>query len=443
MTQIHRALELATDTKDLIIEASAVERVSEVFTRHFPDRQPLVVADDNTFHVAGERVDGLLRASHPSCPESQVFPGSPVLHPEYEHIRHVSEILKRHDAIGVAVGSGTINDIVKLASHEAGRRYMAVATAASMDGYASFGAAILKDGFKQTLPCAAPLSVLADVSLLTHSPYNMTASGYGDLLGKVTAGADWLIADVLGTETIDRNVWALVQSSLRSWTDDPRSLKAGDPDALAILFEGLIMSALAMQAYGGTRPASGTEHLFSHVWEMQGLEVAGVPVSHGFKVGMGTLAASAFMEELFRGDLTREDRKNAVDSWEPREERERAVRAAFSGAPFLGEVVRVSMEKHLDRERHAKRLDCIFDRWDVIRQAVARQLLPFDRIMELLDLAGCPVEPADAGLDTERLALTFSLAHMIRPRYTVLDLAYELGRLEDTVGRVFSSGVYF
>src|SRR3954452_1581683 len=70
-------------------------------------------------------------------------------------------------------------------------RTLAVATAASVDGYTSFGASITKDGFKQTLTCPAPRAVLADLDVLTAAPAIMTASGYGDLLGKVPAGADW------------------------------------------------------------------------------------------------------------------------------------------------------------------------------------------------------------------------------------------------------------
>ncbi len=97
----------------------------------------------------------------------------------------------------MAVGSGSLNDIVKRAAHEAGRPYLSVATAASMDGYTAFGAAITKDGYKQTMTCPAPRAVLADLEVLAGAPPAMTASGYGDLLGKVTAGADWLVADAL------------------------------------------------------------------------------------------------------------------------------------------------------------------------------------------------------------------------------------------------------
>src|SRR4029453_7065088 len=138
--------------------------------------------------------------------------------------------LSGHDAVPVAVGSGSLNDIVKRAAHEAGRPYLGVATAASMDGYTAFGAAITRAGYKQTMTCPAPRplvaaraprALVADLEVLAGAPADMTASGYGDLLGKVTAGADWLVADALGIEPVDPKVWELVQGPLRGGGGGP------------------------------------------------------------------------------------------------------------------------------------------------------------------------------------------------------------------------------
>ena len=95
--------------------------------------------------------------------------------------------LKNHDAIPIAVGSGTINDLTKLSSHLTGRRYMCVGTAASMDGYTAFGASITADGSKQTFNCPAPQACLADLDIICQAPIEMTASGYADLFAKITA----------------------------------------------------------------------------------------------------------------------------------------------------------------------------------------------------------------------------------------------------------------
>ena len=130
-------------------------------------------------------------------------------------MRELENWMQSHDAIPVAVGSGTINDLVKLAAHRSGRPYLCAATAASMDGYTAFGASITHEGAKQTFHCPAPRAVIADIAVMKGAPSDMSASGYADLLAKVTAGADWLLADALGVEALDETAWQLVQGGLR------------------------------------------------------------------------------------------------------------------------------------------------------------------------------------------------------------------------------------
>ena len=148
----------------------------------------------------------------------------PDLYAEYSYIDLLVESLKEHDAIPVAVGSGTINDLTKLSSHLTGRRYMCVATAASMDGYTAFGASITAEGAKQTFSCPAPLAVLADTNIIRKAPGIMTASGYADLFAKVTAGADWILADWMGVEKIDETAWSIVQDGLHDALANPEAL---------------------------------------------------------------------------------------------------------------------------------------------------------------------------------------------------------------------------
>ena len=174
----------------------------EVFENSFGESPAVVVADGNTFEVAGREVQRRLEVAGPHGRALRVSGGVAPL-AEYSNIEKLRDSLREHDAIPVAVGSGTLNDVVKRAAHECERPYMCVGTAASMDGYTAFGASIEKDGLKQTLSCPAPRAVVADLEVLKHAPEDMTASGYADLLGKVTSGADWLIADALKIEKID------------------------------------------------------------------------------------------------------------------------------------------------------------------------------------------------------------------------------------------------
>jgi glycerol-1-phosphate dehydrogenase [NAD(P)+] len=446
--RIADALQEATDTADVIIgEGVLGEATADLFARSFDDLPGVVVADENTHRVAGETVAERLKDAGRELVDPYVFPGRPTLHADYENVETLVASLRRHDAIAVAVGSGTLNDIVKRASHECGRPYMNVATAASMDGYTAFGAAITKDGFKRTMECSAPRAVLADVTVLAQAPAPMTSAGYADLLAKISAGADWLVADALEVEPIDPKPWSLVQGPLREATARPGDLHAGDPEALDALIEGLILSGLAMQATSSSRPASGAEHQFSHLWEMAGLgehpEHGEPPLSHGFKVGLGTVSIAALYERLLARDLAELDIDAAVAAWPSWDEVERRVRAAHT-TPGLDEpAVQQSKAKYVDAEQLAGRLRLARERWPQLRERLTGQLLPADRLRAQLKDAGCPTTPAEIGLSTEDLKATYRRAQMIRSRYTVLDLANETGLLDECVEELFADGGFW
>ena len=267
---IERALQTSTDTKAVIAGPDAIARVAELFRSTFGDRPALVVGDERTMSVAGNAVVDALASGGVRVLEPYVFPGDPELYAKYENCELLRDALRDVDAVPVAVGAGTLNDVVKRAAGELGRPYLVVATAASMDGYTAFGSSIAVGGYKQTLDCPAPAGCVADWTVLAAAPAVMTASGYGDLLGKVPAGADWIVADAVGTEALDDYVWELVQGPLRASLSRPEALAAGDPAAIGELAEGLVMSGLAMQAHASSRPASGAEHQFAHLWEMEG-----------------------------------------------------------------------------------------------------------------------------------------------------------------------------
>jgi glycerol-1-phosphate dehydrogenase [NAD(P)+] len=442
--RIAAALGDATDTTQVVIGAGALGSVGEVFGRSFGGRPAVVVADATTWRVAGEQVQQRLEAAGRATVTPYRFPPDSFVYAEYGNIERLREAIATHDAVPVAVGSGSLNDIVKRAAHEAGRPYLSVATAASMDGYTAFGAAITKDGYKQTMTCPAPRAVVADLEVLAGAPPAMTASGYGDLLGKVTAGADWLVADALGVEPVDPRVWELVQGPLREAVGRPGELAAGDREALERLVEGLVMSGLAMQAHASSRPASGAEHQFSHLWEMEGLgHDRQPPLSHGFKVGVGSIAIAALYERLLERDLAALDVAALRDAWPGPEEAEAAVRAAHT-TPGLDEAaVAETMAKHADPETLGRRLALLADRWPALRDRLGGQLLGPRRLRELLAAAGCPTRPSELGLPAPAFRDTYRRARMIRRRYTVLDLAAETGLLDECVEELFAPGGFW
>ena len=437
--RINAALEEATDTRDVKIEVGALASVPEVFRENFGEGSIVIVADGNTFEVAGREVQRELEAAGYTMMEPYVFPAEPPLYAEYSNIEKLRDSLREHAAVPVAVGSGTLNDIVKRSSHECERSYMCVGTAASMDGYTAFGASIEKDGLKQTLSCPAPKAVVADLEILQNAPENMTASGYADLLGKVTSGADWLVADALEVEKIDLTGWSLVQDHLREWIGSPAELRAGDQQSTEHLVEGLIMSGLGMQSYESSRTASGAEHQFSHLWEMEGLgKDADPPLSHGFKVGMGSVAIAALYELLLERDLADLDIEALKDSWPTREKMEQSVRAQHTSPELEEGAVEQTLAKYISADELADRLELLREVWPGLREKVREQLMPAWEIKEMLEAAGCPTTPVEIGLGWGNFEKSYRRAQTIRKRYTVLDLASETGLLDECVQELFA-----
>ena len=441
MGLVDEALKRTNDTKACVIGAGAVESAAKMFAELFPgEKKAFVVADPRTWKVAGERVEALLRESgvetsrYIFCEDGRPF------HAEY---RWIEELRGAYPGgIPVAVGSGTINDIVKRTSEEVGRRYMVVGTAASMDGYTSFGAAITKDGMKQTLACRAPLGCIVDSGIAAAAPKEMVASGYADLLAKIPAGADWILADAIGSEAIHPLAWELVQGPLRESLSNPEGAASGDVAETEKLCSGLVMSAFAMQVMGSSRPASGTEHQISHYWDMEDLSFEGQPVSHGFKVGIGTLVSAKTIEFVLRHDLSKLDVEAAVAKWWPDFESVAATfPKVFGNRPAHIERARGEFAKKFpSRDELRRELSAVKEKWPEISARMRDQMLPFEEMRDMLRRVGAPYEPEQIGVTRERLRETFAGVPYMRARYFTLDLVDRLGLMGDLVNELFGKG---
>ena len=433
---IEKALAYTSDTKECVIAPGAVEYAAKMFCKLFPGcNSAYVVFDPNTWKVAGERVVALLLAAGIECRKHELGADGKPFHAEYRWIEEVrgAYLQAFPDAAVpmVAVGSGTINDIVKRTSEEVGVRYMVVGTAASMDGYTSFGAAITKDGMKQTLSCKAPLGCIVDSLVAAAAPKEMTASGYADLIAKIPAGADWMLADALGSEAIHPIAWELVQSSLRQALDNPTGCASGDVAEVEKLCEGLVMSGFAMQAMNSSRPASGTEHQISHYWDMEDLCFEGRPVSHGFKVGIGTLASTKTLEFLLRFDMANLDVDAVVSLWWPD-----FASLASSFAKVFGarpaHIRRAELEmagKYSMPEALREELMLVKRIWPELSQKLKVQLMPFEEVYAKLKAVGAPYEPEMIGISRSRFKETLPGVPYMRNRYFALDLVERLGQM--------------
>ena len=434
---LDEALAAAGETKALVVGRGCLGKVAEVFRAQFPGAGAVIVADKNTMRVAGEAIRAALAAGGIAQREPFVFT-DPNLYAEYKYVEQLAASLRTHDAIPVAVGSGTINDLAKRAAHERGRQYFCAGTAASMDGYTAFGASITHRNAKQTFECPAPRAVLADIDIIRAAPPEMTAAGYADLMAKVTAGADWIVADALGVEAIDMKAWTIVQGGLRDALARPAEARAGEAGAIHALTEGLMLGGFAMQWTRNSRPASGAEHQFSHLWDMEHHTHNGAAPSHGFKVGVATLAVTALYEQLLRKDASEIDIDAACSRWPDRPAAEAQTLALLGGTGFEETAVRETLAKHIDAGALRDQLARLKDQWPALREKLRRQLLPLAEARRRLGAVGAPVEPEQIGITRRRLRESFARAYHIRRRFTVLDLAVRAGWLEPALDAIFS-----
>jgi len=442
---VEAALAEASTTRHVVVAPGGMAEAGTLLPGLFPGRPVVIVADATTFAIAGEAVNAALRAAGQPMLEPIVFPGLPALRPD---TRHVASIRDRFAATGepvlpVAVGSGSINDLTKRAAHEAGLPYIAVATAASMDGYTASGAALIHEGVKQTFACDAPVAVIADLDVLCAAPRSMTAAGYGDLVGKVTAGADWIVADALGIEPVRPDVWEMVQDPLPAMLADPARYQAGDPGSIEGLFLGLVMTGLAIQVSGSTRCASGSEHQFSHLWETRGLEHAGELVSHGVKVGFGTIFSAALYERFLARDWSRLDVEAAVAAYPALEAMEAGILAMDDSPALIERALEECRAKWIDDQTLRTRLNSLRESWPILKLRLEDQMMSATSLRCHLGEGGCPTEPHELGLTFGEVRASYAAARWIRRRYTLHDLAFELGVLDDLVSEAFAPGGYW
>lgn len=420
------------DTEICVLGDDTLAQVPAVLEQLWPGQTPVIIADQNTWKVAGADVRALLTKAGQTAAPAVIFPGKPMLTADYLHIKELVPALRGN--VPVAVGSGTINDLVKCASDEAGcHGYLCVATAPSVDGYTSSGAALTVNGVKKTVPCPAPKAILADNRVLGSAPLPMIAAGYADLAAKVVAGADWHIAATLDIVPYNQTAWNLVQKDLRSWLADPEGLRRREPRAMSALFTGLAATGFAMQHMGDSRPASGAEHLFSHVWEMEGLTFEEEHPSHGFKVAIGTLISTRMMNKIFALDANEVQTLLRKTPLPTADERQKQIDHFLqdSLATMRQEVSQVAMGKLLTGKKLEQRRKEIVARWPEMQQKVQQQLLPEETLRKNFQILSCPTEPAQIGLTAGAVHRGIMVAGMIRNRYTILDLLQEMGMMQE------------
>jgi len=254
----------------------------------------LVVADENTYGVSKAKLDKYLSGS---SVKKVVFSGKTVLIPNEDAIEAVQAQLDGVDLI-LAVGSGVIQDLCKCVSHYTGIPYMVVATAPSMDGYASSGAAMILKGMKETVAAGLPLSIVADTEILKTAPLDMLQAGYGDIVGKYSSLNDWKLSHIVNGEYFCDYIYDTTYQAVLDTLPRAKSILARDEESIRILMEALVGVGIMISLAGSSRPASGSEHHLSHFFEITGIVENKPYFPHGIDVAYSTVITAKIREEL-------------------------------------------------------------------------------------------------------------------------------------------------
>jgi glycerol-1-phosphate dehydrogenase [NAD(P)+] len=378
-----------------------------------------LVADSATWAAMGAQAERELRAAGLAT-RATIF-DEPYLAADARSVFRLLLDDDPRERIYIAIGSGTITDMVRFACHRTGRDFISLATAASVDAYASIVAPLNVDGVKLTVPAAAPIAVFADTDCLASSPRPMIAAGFGDMLCKFSAVADWRLGALLWNEPFDEAIARRSVAAARSCVEAASAIGAARPEGLAALMGALVESGLCMALAGHSRPASGADHQYSHFWEMRLLREGRPPILHGLKVGIGTLEVARLWDGVRDLPKARAAALLAAATLPARSEEEGLVREAFGEE--AGAVIAAHQRFIAMRESEYEALKKgILDNWEAIL-GFAATVPSAAETERLLALAGCPTDPLALGLKEEEVALGLKSAHYIRDRFTIKKLS--------------------
>ena len=382
-----------------------------------------LVADENTYAALGQRLENALTQGGFAV-KTIVLTGREVIPDEH----YVVQVLLEAPIDGrpyLAVGSGTLTDIVRFASHRTRTGFISVPTAASVDGFTSIGAPMVIGRWKQTVQTQPPLAVFADEMTLRAAPRLMIASGFGDMMGKYTSLADWELGAILWDEPYDEAIDQRARRALNRCMVNAEQIRRAGEAGICSQMEGLIETGLCMVEAGNSRQAGGSEHHLSHYWEMTLLKEGRPAILHGAKVGVATTLVARRYEKIRH--MTRDEVSVRLAAT-PLPDREREIAllqnvfGAVAGQSILEQAPFLDMTAESFGQLKAK----IVERWQDIQAIAATVPAPAD-LVELLRTVGGPADTRALGLNENEVAMAEKYAHYLRNRFTVMKLAYILG----------------
>ena len=392
--------------------------------------RPFVVMDRNTERAAGGKVRKTLKEAGIPFTE-YVFPEREgKMEPDEWAVGALTMAMDPNCDVIVAVGSGVINDCCKVLAHACGLSSMVVCTAPSMDGYCSNSASMIQNRLKISLYNACPEAIIADTDILATAPDEMLRAGLGDMLAKYISICEWRIAHLVHGDAYCEEIAGMVRECLRKIVEQADGLMRRDPPALQAVLEGLVISGISMAFAEISRPASGLEHYFSHLWEMQALQRGEPSDLHGIQVGVGTLMTLWIYENMLNTDQIDRDRAETAIRTYSQEAWENRMEEIFGPVAPTVKALEEKTQKNRPETWRA-RLDIITENWPEIRSIIREELPPPEQVYALMKKCGMPLTPADLGISREDTLNALEGSREIRDKYLTSSLLWDLGLLSE------------
>lgn len=370
-----------------------------------------LVADTNTYAVFGKQVEAALGDKVESV---LVFEREGLLVPNEEAVAEMDAKLTAETQLIVGVGSGVIQDLCKYVSFQAKLPYHIIATAPSMDGYASKGAAMIMENMKITYNAHVPEAIIGDSEILKDAPMEMIQSGYGDILGKYSCLNDWKLSRVVNDEYFCQYAYDLTYEMLTKTKDLGPALLERDADAMATLMEALVGVGIAMAYVGNSRPASGSEHHLSHFFEITGILEDAPYFMHGTDVVYSAVYTQKIREELLKLDAPAAHALPSKEAWEANIRRVYGI--AADGV--------IALQNKLGWYE-IDRLPAYQAKWEEIKN-VLREVPSSDKLIEYVASVGLDITEYEKLYGEKKIQDALLYAKDLKDRYSVLWMYYDL-----------------
>jgi len=412
-------------TQKTLLGKEVLPRIPQVLSELNLGQKLLLLFDHNTYEAAGRETENILKQAN--------FEVIPVLLEKPPELKYLEPDEKARERIGsflfhepnfiLAVGSGVINDLAKFVAHRVKMPYAVVATAPSMDGYSSPGAPMLVGGYKITYDATPPCAIFMDLEVLSQAPLPLIQSGFSDLVGKVTANADWVMRNILQGEYFCEYTWELVKGALEILKERAEEIGERKGEAIYALAVALLNSGFSMTMVGDSRPASGAEHSVAHYLEMMALHRKIDPSLHGLRVGGATVIIKK-MYDRFLQELKEIDWKKGKNH--SLENQEEELKLHFG--PLFPFIEKDAQEKlKWDREE-IKIANSSF-----LSQQIQNKLSVISDPTSLLRRAQAPQTLKELGFSETMVKEALLFSRFVRKRVTILDLLGKAGLLEEYI----------